>query len=173
MKGIKIDYGDFYAFPEGIESIEEFVGYLNSHYHSFIRLKEYLTDNCREPYFIESEWAWRYLNVAQIGRVAEAEMHCTFTCTNAEKVENSPTVFTVHPVGQIRIRSRETGDTIRLPGGTKSIKKLFIDRKIPAVRRSAVPILCDDAGILGIPGIGVNLDRAADSLPALRIECEL
>ena len=75
MKGIKIDYGDFYEFPEGIESIEEFVGYLNAHDHSFIRLKEYLTDNCCEPYFIESEWAWRYLNVAQIGRVAEAEMH--------------------------------------------------------------------------------------------------
>ena len=75
MKGIKIDYGDFYEFPEGMESIEEFVGYLNAHYHSFIKLKEYLTDNCCEPYFIESEWAWRYLNVAQIGRVAEAEMH--------------------------------------------------------------------------------------------------
>ena len=75
MKGIKIDYGDFYEFPEGINSLDAFVSYLNEHYHSFIRLKEYLTDNCREPYFIETEWEWRYLNVAQIGRVAEAEMH--------------------------------------------------------------------------------------------------
>ena len=64
----------------------------------------------------------------------------------------------------------QSGDTIRLPGGTKSIKKLFIDRKIPAARRDQIPILCDDAGILGIPGIGVNLDRAAKTLPAIRIQ---
>ena len=112
-------------------------------------------------------------NYGILEQVSEAEMHCTFTCTQAERIENTPTVFTVRPVGQVRIRSRESGDSIRLSGGTKSIKKLFIDRKIPAARRNAVPILCDDAGILGIPGIGVNLDRAADSLPAIRIDCTL
>lgn len=75
MKGIKFDYGDYYEFPEGIDSIEEFVSYLNEHYHSFIKLKEYLTDNCSPPYFIETEWEWRYLNVAQIGRVSLAEIN--------------------------------------------------------------------------------------------------
>ncbi len=87
----------------------------------------------------------------------------------AAAIVNTPYVFTVHPVGQIRIRSRREGDAIRLPGGTKSVKKLFIDRKIPAPQRHNIPILCDDAGILGIVGIGVNLDRAADTLPAQQI----
>ncbi len=95
---------------------------------------------------------------------------CPFSCIPAKTIENTETVFTVVPAGEIRFRSRESGDTIRLPGGTKSVKKLFIDRKIPAAQRSAVPILCDDLGILGIPGIGVNLDRAAKTLPATRIE---
>ena len=95
---------------------------------------------------------------------------CAYTCEAASTVENTPWVFTVQPRGQIRVRSRESGDSIRLSGGTRSLKNLFIDRKIPAHQRAAVPILVDDEGILGIPGIGVNLDRAVDSLPGVRIE---
>ena len=93
-----------------------------------------------------------------------------FTCTPATEIINTANTFTVVPVGNLSIRSRQSGDTIRLPGGTKSIKKLFIDRKIPASQREQIPILCDDAGILGIPGIAVNLDRVAKELPATRIE---
>ena len=92
-----------------------------------------------------------------------------FACSEATEIINTPDIFTVVPVGNIYIRSRQSGDTIRLSGGTKSVKKLFIDRKIPASRRDRIPILCDDAGILGIPGIGVNLDRAAKALPATKI----
>ena len=96
-----------------------------------------------------------------------------FACTPATEFVNTATVFTVVPVGNVFIRNRQSGDAIRLPGGTKSIKKLFIDRKIPATQRDQIPILCDDAGILGIPGISVNLDRAATELPATRIEFQL
>ena len=53
----------------------------------------------------------------------------------------------------------------------KSLKKLFIDRKIPAHLRQSIPILVDDLGILGIPGIGVNLERAAESLPGVSMRC--
>ena len=88
----------------------------------------------------------------------------------AREIRNSRDIFTVHPVGQIRIRSRQPGDSIRLPGGTKSLKKLFIDRKIPAMDRDRIPVLCDDAGILAVGGIGVNLDRAAKELPAVQIQ---
>ncbi len=96
-----------------------------------------------------------------------------FTCSPADAILNTSDTFTVVPVGEVFIRSRQSGDTIRLSGGTKSIKKLFIDRKIPASRRDGIPILCDEAGILGIPGIGVNLDRAAKTLPATRIQFHL
>lgn len=67
--------------------------------------------------------------------------------------------FRALPHGELVLRSRCAGDTLRLPGGTKTLKKLFIDRKIPASRRLQIPVLADTAGILGVYGIGPNLDR--------------
>jgi tRNA(Ile)-lysidine synthase len=93
-------------------------------------------------------------------------------CGPAEVIENTDRVFTVRPIGPVVVRSRQTGDEMRLPGGTKSLKKLFIDRKIPAHLRSRTPVVADDAGVIGVYGIGVNLDRAAQTLPATRIEIE-
>ena len=58
---------------------------------------------------------------------------------------------------------------MKLPGGTKSLKKLFIDRKIPAVQRPLVPVIADDAGVLGVYGMGVNGNRGAKQLPAVQI----
>jgi len=103
----------------------------------------------------------------------ETSRECTYTCSEAAEITNTPHIFTVRPVGKLILRSRRSGDAIRLSGGTRSLKKLFIDRKIPASQRDRIPILCDDLGILGIPGIGVNLDRAAKELPATRIEFHL
>jgi len=90
-------------------------------------------------------------------------------CAPAEEIINTPDAITVQPEGQICLRSRHSGDEIRLSGGTKSLKKLFIDRKIPAAKRLSVPVVCDDRGILGVYRIGPNLDRAAEDLPAVTI----
>ena len=94
------------------------------------------------------------------------------TCEPAAEIRNAPNTFTVCPSGTLFLRSRQTGDTLRLPGGSRSLKKLFIDRKIPASQRDLIPVLCDDAGILGVNSIGVNLDRAATSLPAVTVRFE-
>ena len=58
--------------------------------------------------------------------------------------------------GQLILRSRKEGDTIRLPGGTKTLKKLLIDRKIPAWERSRVPVLADDTGIVAVAEIATD-----------------
>ena len=91
-------------------------------------------------------------------------------CEAAEEIINTADTFTVVPVGKVYIRSRQSGDAIRLPGGTKTLKKILIDRKIPAAERARIPVLCDDLGILAVGGIGVNLDRVAKELPATRIQ---
>jgi tRNA(Ile)-lysidine synthase len=80
-------------------------------------------------------------------------------CTEAETVQTGEDCFTVIPKGKVMVRSRQAGDAIRLPGGTKSLKKLFIDRKIPASRRPYIPIVEDAYGILGVLGFGADLDR--------------
>lgn len=92
------------------------------------------------------------------------------TCTKADEIVNTAHTFTVVPKGQIVIRSRLPGDEIRLCGGRKRLKKLFIDRKIPASQRGRIPVVADEEGVLGVCGIGVNLDRAAGQLPAVRIQ---
>lgn len=77
--------------------------------------------------------------------------------------------FTVYPIGQITVRSRKSGDQIRLSGGTKSLKKLFADRKIPATMRDRIPVVCDSVGILGVYGLGANLDRISGEGAAVEI----
>jgi len=96
----------------------------------------------------------------------------TVTCIPAKEIVNTATEFTVKTVGTVTLRSRKSGDTIRLSGGTRSLKKLFIDRKIPAAQRSRIPVLADEQGVLGVYGIGVNLDRAAGELPGYTIRLE-
>lgn len=90
-------------------------------------------------------------------------------CAEADSLENTDSTFTVQTEGPVLVRSRKPGDTVRLAGGSKSLKKLFIDRKIPAARRERIPVLADETGILGIYSIGVNQDRKATQLPAVRI----
>ena len=90
--------------------------------------------------------------------------------SQAQSLEQGKTVFTVQPEGKIAVRSRLPGDRIRLPGGSKTLKKLFIDEKIPAWERPFLPVLADEKGVLAVVGIGVNLDRVAKELPAVRIE---
>ncbi len=59
------------------------------------------------------------------------------------------------------VRPRRTGDTLRLPGGQKSLKRLMIDRKIPAARRNTIPVLADGQGVLAVWQLGVDFDRMA------------
>jgi len=63
--------------------------------------------------------------------------------------------------GKITVRSRREGDFIRLKGqsGTKTLKKLFIEKRIPVRKRNLIPVICDDAGVLGIYNVGAG-DRA-------------
>ena len=91
------------------------------------------------------------------------------TCAPATELLNGPDTFTVCPQGPIRVRFRETGDAIRLKGGTRSLKKLFIDRKIPAQDRDLIPVIADDAGLLAVHGIGPSEDRKATALPAVTV----
>ncbi len=84
-------------------------------------------------------------------------MRLTFSPNQSE--ERTTTSFAFTPKGNMVLRSRNAGDTVRLLGGTKSLKKLFIDEKIPAAKRDAIPVLADEEGVLAVVGIGGNLDR--------------
>jgi len=61
--------------------------------------------------------------------------------------------------GELFIRNYRSGDCIQMNGMTKTMKKLFCDHGISALERNRIPLLCDEKGILWIPGIGLS-DRA-------------
>ena len=50
--------------------------------------------------------------------------------------------------GGITVRNRQPGDKIKLKGGTKKIKDLFIDLKIPREMRNRVPIVVDEEEVI-------------------------
>ena len=112
--------------------------------------------------------------------LAEQEIGCPeqivlsdvkITCMSNESAEQTVSSFAFTPKGKLVLRSRKTGDTIRLYGGTKSLKKLYIDEKIPAGKRNMIPVLADDEGVLGVIGFGGNLDRISpDGTVRIQIE---
>jgi tRNA(Ile)-lysidine synthase len=61
----------------------------------------------------------------------------------------------------LQLRGWEAGDRIRLAGGTKTLKKLFLERRIPRSRRHLLPLLVDARGrVLWIAGVARSLDAA-------------
>lgn len=58
-------------------------------------------------------------------------------------------------VGSLVARPRAEGDKICIRGINRSVKKVFIDKKIPPSVRALVPIICDDEGIIYVPHVGV------------------
>lgn len=77
--------------------------------------------------------------------------------------------------GELVVRNRQDGDRIRPMGmgGTKKLKDLFIDLKIPREKRDSIPILCDDQGILWVVGYKISEDYKIDenTKNVLRISC--
>ena len=65
--------------------------------------------------------------------------------------------------GELVLRPRQTGDEISLPrrGGTKTVKKLFIEEKVPRRERERVPILADSRGVAAAAGFGPDQSRLA------------
>lgn len=106
------------------------------------------------------------------GTTVLEEAGVKITCTPTQSKERTTVSFSVAPKGEMVVRSRKQGDSLRLLGGTKSLKKLFVDAKIPAHRRELIPVIADDEGVLAVVGIGANLDRISYGGDAVRIQIE-
>ena len=107
------------------------------------------------------------------GEVTLPAMGIRVICSPAREVKKTYDCFTVCPQGEIRMGPRQPGDALRLAGGRKTLKKLWIDRKVPAAQRMQIPVLRDDLGVLGVYGLGVNLDRLTGTLPGVEIRFEI
>lgn len=72
--------------------------------------------------------------------------------------------------GKLVVRTRLAGDSVKLANknGTKTLKKLYTEYKIPLEERELLPVISDDVGIVWICNIGVA-DRCAVNTQSKRI----
>lgn len=78
--------------------------------------------------------------------------------------------------GSLRVRARVDGDRMRPMGlgGTKKLKDIFIDLKIPRDKRDKIPLISDDEGILWMVGHKISEDYKIDenTEKVIRITCK-
>jgi tRNA(Ile)-lysidine synthetase-like protein len=78
--------------------------------------------------------------------------------SNVYKISIQANLSSAIIVGSLRVRSRADGDAYFYGGMTHKLKKVLNDRGIPPSRRSLIPIIVDDKGIVWVPGLGVRDD---------------
>ncbi len=77
---------------------------------------------------------------------------------NVYKIAIQADISSAIIVGDLYLRPKKDGDSVFYGGMTHKLKKLFSDAKIPKSKRSLIPILCDDKGVVWVPGFGVRDD---------------
>ena len=106
------------------------------------------------------------------GAVELPAQNLRIICMPTDETVLEKDCFSVCPRGCITVRARCPGDTMRLPGGTKTLKELFVDAKIPASRRDQIPVIADEQGVLGVYGFGPNRNRVTKEGPQFLLRFE-
>jgi len=83
--------------------------------------------------------------------------------SNVYKISIQADLSSAIIVGRLYLRPRREGDSVFYGGMTRRLKKLYNDRKIPNSLRKLIPVLCDEAGVVWLPGFGVRDDRSRGS----------
>lgn len=114
------------------------------------------------------------LRVPGITIIPGWRIHCKVQ-EKIPEIVNTPFTFGIScdriELSCLTLRSRLPGDRLRIAAGHKSLKRLLIDRKIPASLRETLPVIVCGEQILAATGVGVHLDYAAQpGAPALMIE---
>lgn len=112
---------------------------------------------------------FRPVALAPDGTTAVADIGWTFTCRPAVCPDQPPAdaghffLSRAKVRGDITVRPREAGDEVALPRrDNKSVKKLFIDSKVPRRDRGRVPLLADgDRRVLYVGGFGPDAPHLA------------
>lgn len=117
------------------------------------------------------------VNIPGVNSLPGYTVTCSEPCT-VQTVWNQPYRFSLR-YDLIRsglcVRGRRIGDRIHLPGGSRSLKRLMIDKKIPASLRDALPVLATADGIAAVAGIGADqrfLAQPGESAVEITIEKE-
>ena len=64
---------NYYRFPEGIKTADEFAQFANNSSQKFVKLTMYSEEHCMEPYFIEEDKRTVWVNLSQITYIEEID----------------------------------------------------------------------------------------------------
>ena len=117
------------------------------------RKKDKLLFTTKEIVFEEIEFSYElpkngFVKINEANIIIETEV-MTISRYKALKKDKSLKWFDCNKIkGGIVVRSRKSGDKIKLSMGSKKLKQLFIDLKIPKEERSKIPIIADNEDVL-------------------------
>ena len=81
-----------------------------------------------------------------------------------------PGVMLVPAERPLTVRSRRPGDRARRGGREISLKRLLLDRRVPADRREGLPLVASGREVLWGPGLGIDAPRPGDGGPLVQLE---
>ncbi len=88
---------------------------------------------------------------------------------NVYKISTEAKLSSVIIEGELRLRSRRDGDTIFYGGHHHKLKKIMCDKKVPRRVREQIPVLCDDRGVVWVPGLLPRDDGIRDGELVVRL----
>ncbi|SCI31134.1 MULTISPECIES: tRNA lysidine(34) synthetase TilS [unclassified Romboutsia] len=125
-----------------------------------ITTKEIVIEDIEFCYNIPSNG---FIKVKEIGMVIETQV-ISVDKYKMSKSDKSCKWFDFNKIkGGIVVRNRKAGDKIKLSGGSKKIKDLFIDIKVPKEDRSKIPVIADQQGILSVGDLRHSENYKIDS----------
>ena len=89
--------------------------------------------------------------------------------SNVYKISIQAKLSSVIIDGEMRLRSRRDGDTVFYGGHHHKLKKIMCDKKVPRSVRELIPVLCDDRGVVWVPGLPPRDDGVRDGEAVVRL----
>jgi tRNA(Ile)-lysidine synthase len=99
--------------------------------------------------------AWEPATLTVPGRLELPQFGTTLVaCAVDEVPTGADAIYGAVPVPEhLVVRSRQPGDRIKLPGGTKKLQDLFVDAKIPRRQRDRIPLVMLGDEVLWAVGV--------------------
>ncbi len=135
--------------------------------------EEMFFENINYSYILKNDG---YIEIDEIGMKIETKIMSKERCMALPTGQYTKAFDYDKIKGDLIVRSRLDGDRMKPMGlgGTKKLKDIFIDLKIPREKRNSIAVLSDEKGILWLMGYKISEDYKIDenTTKVIRISCK-
>ena len=157
--------------PHGFTARREYEEDEGNHARQLMTARYLITGQCRQPealpLTVPFDGLWTDRTRVKLRKLEKSEVF--YKTVNTFCADCGTIDF-----ASLCVRARQTGDRLRLTekGGSRTLKKLMIDRKIPAAERDALAVIADRSGVIAVQDIGMDLSRRPGNGARLEIKIE-